>query len=397
MTEIRTPTEEHRDQVADVLRISLNLEHGHRERLGPKLPLERFRCAFEGERVLGVAADRDFRQRFGGRELAMCGIWGVGTLPEHRGAGLATLAVGRLLHEARDRGDALTALYPAILRPYRGLGYELAGTYTEHRVGLDDLPKGGGPLTIEEYEPARDLGQVRACYGRAIDTANGPIDSDDDLWWPERIMGRRNPDELHRAIVARGANGDVEGYASFLYEKEEGDLDIDFRLDCKHLVASTLEGYASLLGYFRGFRGLGRALVFPGPPVEPLAMLVEEQRLKPAWTFRWMLRLLDVKGALEGRGYPPVSGEAVVEVEDGMFPDNRGPWRISAEGGKVEVSSAEGERVRPIPIGTLSSMYSGFLSPFDAARLGLMDGDDPAVSVLARLFAGPAPFMLDWF
>ncbi len=210
-------------------------------------------------------------------------------------------------------------------------------------------------------------------------------------------MGRRNPDESQRAIVARGATGEVEAYSSFLYEKEEGDLDLDFRLDCKHLVASTLEGYASLLEYFRGFRGLGRALVFPGPPVEPLAMLVEEQRLKPAWTFRWMLRLLDVRGALEGRGYPPVSGEAVVAVEDAMFPDNRGPWRIAAEDGKVEVSRTEDAHARPIHIGTLSAMYSGFLSPFDAARLGLTDRDDPAVPVLARLFAGPAPFMLDWF
>ena len=42
-------------------------------------------------------------------------------------------------------------------------------------------------------------------------------------------------------------------------------------------------------------------------------------------------------------------------------------------------------------------MYTGFLSPHDAVRLGLLDGDDPAVAVLARLFAGPAPFMLDWF
>ncbi|WP_410965235.1 sterol carrier protein domain-containing protein [Salmonella sp. SAL4435] len=48
-------------------------------------------------------------------------------------------------------------------------------------------------------------------------------------------------------------------------------------------------------------------------------------------------------------------------------------------------------------MGTFSAIYSGFVSPYDAARLGLLDGDDPAVPVLARLFAGPAPFMYDWF
>jgi predicted acetyltransferase len=397
MTEIRTPAEEHRDQVANVMRVSLNLDRGFLEHRAPKLPLERFRCAFEGERVVGVAADRRFRQRFGGRELEMCGIWGVGTLPERRGSGIATLAVGRLLHEARERGVPLSALYPATVRPYRGLGYELAGTYTEHRVAFDDLPKGGGPLPVEEFDLAGDLDAVRACYRRATEMHNGPIDCDDADWWPERIMGRRMPDELQRAVVARGAAGEIEGYASFVYEKHDGDLDVAFRLSCNHFVAASMEGYASLLAYLRGFRGLGQALVFPGPPADPLALLVEEQRVRPEWTFRWMLRLLDVPAALEGRGYPPVNGDAVIAVEDGTFPENRGPWRISAEGGKVEVAPAEGATVRPMPIGTLSSIYSGFLSPHDAARLGLLDGDDPAVPVLARLFSGPAPFMLDWF
>jgi predicted acetyltransferase len=397
MTEIATPAEEHRDQVANVLHVSLNLGHGFLEHRAPKLPLERFRCAFEGDRVIGVAAERSLRQRFGGRELETSGIWGVGTLPEHRGTGIATRAVGRLLHEARERGAALSALYPATLRPYRGLGYELAGTYTEHRVALDDLPRGGGPLPIEEYDPSRDLDAVRACYRRAMEAHNGLIDCDEPSWWPERIMGNPIPEHLHRAVVARTAHGEVEAYASFVHEKDDGDLDVTFRLACRHLVASSLDGIASLLGYFRGFRGLGRTLQFTGPPADPLAMLVEEQRLRPTWTFRWMLRLLDVRAALQGRGYPPLSGEALVAVEDGMFPDNRGPWRVVARDGTVEVSTAEGAHVRPIPIGIFSAMYSGFLSPFDAARLGIMDADDPAVPVLARLLAGPAPFMLDFF
>ena len=210
-------------------------------------------------------------------------------------------------------------------------------------------------------------------------------------------MGRRSPSDRHRAVVTRAPNGRVAGYASFTLEKDAGHLDVSFKVSCNHLVASSLPGYASLLAYMRGFRGLGQALEFPGPPADPLSIVVEEQRVQPSWTFRWMLRLLDVKAALEARGHPPGSGEAVIAVEDGMFPENRGPWRVVAEDGKVSVTEADGVRVAPIPIGTLSSMYSGYLSPHDAARLGLIDGDDPAVPVLARLFAGPAPYMLDWF
>jgi predicted acetyltransferase len=397
MTEIRTPGEEHRDQIANVMRVSLNLSPAFLERRAPKLPLDRFRCAFEGERVIGVAAARDYRQRFGGRELDMTGIWGVGVLPEHRGSGLASLAVGRLLHEAREHGVPLSALYPAALRPYRALGYEMAGTYTQHRVRIDDLPRGAGAMPVEEYERERDLDAIRACYRRAVEPHTGPIDSDDPAWWPERILAPDDPDHIHRTVVTRGADGEVDGYAAFQYERDDGDLGVSFRLECRQLVASTLGGWSSLLAYFHGYRGLGQNLQFTGPPADPLAMVIEEQRVRPSWSYRWMLRLLDVRAALEGRGYPPVAGEAAIAVEDGLFPENRGPWRIVAEGGKVDVAEAPGTHVRPMPVGTLAAMYSGFLSPFDAVRLGLLDADDPAVPVLARLFAGPAPFMLDFF
>jgi predicted acetyltransferase len=398
--EIRPPTEDERDQVVSVLRASINLPRANLEERGPMIPLSELRCAVEGDRLVSVAAGRSFRQWFGGRELAMSGIWGVGTLPEHRGTGLASRAVGQILTEARESGTALTALYPATLRPYRRLGYELAGTYTEHRVPLDDLPRAvshSDSLDVMEYDPTHDLEEVRSCYRRSIGDANGPIDSDSPAWWPQRIMGYGTKDQNHRAVLARGPDG-VEAYASFVLEKAPGDLDVSFHVECRHFVFSTTRGLASMLGYFRGFRGLGQALQFTGPPADPLAMLVEEQRVKPDWIFRWMLRLLDVPGALTARGYPRVDGEAVIAVEDEMFPDNRGPWKIRADGGAVTVTQAgEGMSPRPIGIGTLSSMYSGYLSPFDAVRLGMLDGDDPAVPFLARLFSGSAPWMHDFF
>jgi predicted acetyltransferase len=87
----------------------------------------------------------------------------------------------------------------------------------------------------------------------------------------------------------------------------------------------------------------------------------------------------------------------VLAVEDALFPENRGPWRVVADGGTVSVSPAPsgGDRVRSISIGTLSSLYSGFLSAADAVALGLVD--EALAQGLARLFGGPAPWMYDFF
>ena len=113
----------------------------------------------------------------------------------------------------------------------------------------------------------------------------------------------------------------------------------------------------------------------------------------PVWTYRWMARCRP--GALSQRGVPPVSGEAVLAVEDGLFPENRGPWLLEADGsGSVAVSPTT-SRAWPVTIGALSAMYSGFLSPFDAVALGQLD--EAQAPFLARLFGGPAPWMHDFF
>jgi hypothetical protein len=37
-------------------------------------------------------------------------------------------------------------------------------------------------------------------------------------------------------------------------------------------------------------------------------------------------------------------------------------------------------------------LFTGYLRPADAVRLGLLDADDPSVDVLSRLLAGPDPW-----
>jgi hypothetical protein len=266
---------------------------------------------------------------------------------------------------------------------------------TRHEIALDDLPRGGsGPLPVEELDLARDLDGVRACYRASVSGHNGPIDSDEDDWWRNRILGPWFSSDLQRAVVARGPDG-IEGYASFTYGPASGAIDFNYSVVCRHLVASTLSGMASLLSYLRAFRGLGVALRFTGPPAAPLALLIEEQRVLPAWTYRWMLRLLDVPAALAGRGYAPVSASFDLVVEDGLFPENRGPWRVVVDDGSASVSQGSGSADAAVSIGTLSSVYSGFLSAWDAAALGLIE---PSMApVLASVFGGPAPWMHDFF
>jgi hypothetical protein len=60
--------------------------------------------------------------------------------------------------------------------------------------------------------------------------------------------------------------------------------------------------------------------------------------------------------------------------------------------GEAKVEPALDHDRRPIPIGALSSLFTGYLRPRDAVGLGLLDADDPAVDALAAMLAGPDPW-----
>ncbi|MFL5767952.1 MAG: enhanced intracellular survival protein Eis [Actinomycetota bacterium] len=397
--EIRTPTEEEREEIASLMSISLNFGQAWAERRAPFFRLGQFLVAVDEGRVVATSAARPFLQWFGGRALPMTGIYAVATLPEHRGGGLASRLVTQHLHRGRNEGAVISALYPAALRPYRRLGYELAGTYTDHRVALSDLPTGRGPLRVEEYRP-EDLDGVRAVFREVMERQNGPIYSELEDWWTERILATSEPGVLFRVVVVRAEDGAVEGFCPFRHGKAGtgSDLDFSFGIETSHLVVRSEAALRSLLAYFRGFRGLGETLQFSGPPADPIALLVDEQKLKPAWTFRWMLRMLDVPGALEARGYPPVSGSVDITLRDPAFQEDDGAtYHLEADAGKVRASRVEAGPGATTSIGTFSSLFTGYTSPADAVRVGALEADDAAVHLLSALFAGPAPWLPEWF
>ena len=121
-------------------------------------------------------------------------------------------------------------------------------------------------------------------------------------------------------------------------------------------------------------------------------MMLADQKISTHFRYRWMLRALDVQGALSGRGYPAIDEEAIIALDDPHFPENAGPWRLVARDGVANVEPAPSANVRPIPIGIFSSLFSGFLRVPDAVRLGYLDPVDPATGALERLFAGADPW-----
>jgi predicted acetyltransferase len=390
--DVRIPVEADREQIARVLSTSLHFPLENALARSPSFPLHDMRCAYVDDQVVATAAEFAFTQWFGGNGLACSGVWGVATEPERRGAGFASACLGTLMDDARRRGTPVTALFPAVIEPYRRLGYELAGTYDEFRVALDALPSiDTHDLPIVELaEVERDQDAIMACYARWLARRNGTIEPD-ATFWRTRLL-ERPWDEWHRAVVARD-EGTITGFATFTRENDSsGHLSFGFGLKCSMLVAEDDRALRALIAYASGYRGLGRWLGWAGPPNDPMTLLVGVQAVTPHDRYRWMLRILDVRGALEGRGYPPIDAEATVAIEDPRYEDNTGVWHIRLSAGEPKVERGSSQARRPVPIAAFSSMFTGYLRPVDAVRIGFLHADDPAVEALDAMLSGPDPW-----
>jgi predicted acetyltransferase len=402
MFEIRPAGEADREGLASVLDLAFNLRRNAEDiqQLGRRL------CAFDGERPVASARPIDYDQWFGGRRVPCAGVAGVAVLPEYRGQGVASLLLRTLLREERARGRVISALYPTATALYRSLGYEFGGLRLQFRAPISDLPASRGSSDVRQME-ASDLDAVMECFSRFASAHNGPVQSPDRDWWHDHVLAPKGGKDLPRAVVV--PNGEaVAGYAGYyLGPWGPGGLGgSSYKVVCDHLVFEQARAMRALLGYFRGFENSAGELAWYGPPsTSPVALAVGSNgfSMKSELT-RWMTRVLDVPLALRARGYPQITGEAVVEIDDKLLPENSGPWLVRADAGRVSVEPAHeapaahrsGAR-KPLPIGLFSALYTGFASAADLVVVGALDEDDERVPFLSALFAGPVPWMPDFF
>jgi predicted acetyltransferase len=393
--EVVTPEGRHIEGMYSVWDLAFNPSTESRAARRPeRVRLDRFLVAIRDGRVLATAMGLPMLQWFGGRPVRTVGVAAVATDPLYRGLGLGSDVVAGLLRKHRDLGRDLATLYPATVPIYRRLGFEYAGVQTRYRVPISALPAPGD--APEVAEAGEEVEPLQASFRRLAERENGLTEGIEEDWWTGRILGRENPSGPATAVATAGP--DPDGYAVFRQEDIRDGW--GYRVACTHLVANTRAAAAALFGYFRRFRGLGQDLSWHGPPTEPLAMLLPEQSLAQVWAFRFMSRILDVKTALEARGYPlDVAGSATISVTDPVLPENTGAFAVEADGGKVRVARLDrGENAGPtLEIGALSTMFTGYLTPAQAVRAGLVDPATPALDLLGRLFAGAAPWMPDFF
>jgi predicted acetyltransferase len=352
--------------------------------------LENVRVLREGRTACAGLLEIPMAHWFGGESVPTVGIAGVGVDPAARGKGLALRLMQACLRDARAAGIAVSSLYPATLTLYRAAGYEIAGHHFRWSVRAADCPRVKNGLELSPIRPEDDLA-IEETYRSFARTQSGYLDRGPYVWNRVRApMG-----ESARGFVVRGEHG-VEGY---VYLSQQGNVSTVQNLQLSDLVALTPAALSSILTLLSEHRSMVERVQWQGAPSNANLYAFSEKVFSIEMKAFWMLRIVHVERALAKRGYPPLDLELKLRVEDDLLTENTATYRLAVKAGSPSVTVLKASESADAELGirALASLYTGFMTPSELARAGLLRAGAATQQKLALLFGGPAPALADYF
>ncbi|MDX2115161.1 MAG: GNAT family N-acetyltransferase [Planctomycetota bacterium] len=351
--------------------------------------------------ALATLAYIPWGQFFCGRRVSAIGIAGVATAPEARGQGLATAMMHDALREMHAMGAAISNLYPATRPLYRRAGYELAGSTFECRVRLRELSTRPGDRTAASLRPAadEDLPRIEALYRERIAERHGAIDRA-HYGWPRVRQPKGEP--AHGFVIEE--HGAITGWIFHLRRDAAPNAHEVYgrnTLAISDVQAYTPAALRRIVAHLADHASMVSDATFDAGPAHPLLTALDEQSFTLQLVHHWMVRILDVRRALLERGYWGARNAALaLDVADELIHSNREPLTLTLENGRPSVTPGHtpGAPSLRLDIRDLAAIYTGYLTPHQAALSGrITASDDTALTTARDIFLAPHPAPADRF
>jgi predicted N-acetyltransferase YhbS len=339
----------------------------------------------DGQALAGVAA-LPMRQNVRGKVHDMAGIASVSTHPAARRRGFVRQLLTRLLHQMRDQGCTVSALYPFRPSFYGRFGYvglPRVRTATFAPEGLSHLLRADLPGTVDRLPMREAFDDYDALTLRLLGERHGFSVYDETRTSEFR--------ERPRWVATARAGGEVVGAVAYRIDGFGGGL-----IAGDLLVTGSL-GRALLLQYFaRHVDQVARVSVTVGVDEVPelwgtdLEVLTQGQVDSPNHNGP-MARLLSVDALT---GTPTTAREAVtVEVVEDEFVAGR--YLISGDGRQLTVEPGRDEPQATLTCAGLSALAYGVLDSVEVVTRGF--GQVEAIAPLDALFPKRMPYLFSDF
>lgn len=340
--------------------------------------LDRALAAYADDRIVGTAGIFTFDLTIPGGRVPAAGVTMVGVHPTHRRRGILTAMMRAQLDAIRERGEPLAILWASEGGIYGRFGYGLASFKASFEIERararfrePQTPRG----TFRLLEPQEATAGCRPVYDRYLGTRAGAF-SRSDGWWPAEFV--HDPERWRRGggpafFLLHESDGVADAYARYRLHPDWDDRGPKGAIDVQEAIALNPVAERELWAYLFSFDLSAKTRAFNVPVDWGVRfMLTEQRRLGMTIGDALWLRLVDLPGALERRGYA-ATDQMVLEVHDAFCPWNDGRWEVDAtpEGAHVGRSDREPDLV--LDAADLGSTYLGGVSFAELAIAGRIE------------------------
>lgn len=394
---LRFATADDLDGIWDVFRLGFGGKEADRAAWNDGLEADRALVAtgHQGE-VAAASHIRRFDQWFGGRLVPLAGFSPVAVLPQYRGRGLGKAVTAGQYPDLKERGEAISGLFPASVELYRSVGFELAGSYLNRRIpaALFSTLRPGAPVSVRRGT-VDDVDAVHRCYERLASRTDGAVTRTSG-WWARRL--RPDLADTNLFVVDHPtAPGEVYGYA--IYRHGKAAPPYDYSVVVAEVQATDADALRALWRVVGSSGSQAPHVEVIGPADDILFLLLGgADPVAVRSEIRWMIRLIDAQGAVAARGWnPTATGRVHLAVRDEHAPWNDGRWILELEAGEGRLRPG-GDGTVELGIGALSCWWSGYASAQALAMAGHVRCADPtALATFNGLGASSPPTLVDFY
>ncbi|MDZ4826900.1 MAG: GNAT family N-acetyltransferase [Actinomycetota bacterium] len=367
----------------------------------PEAELDRTRCAFDGDEMVGCTRQYTFELTMpGGTRIPVAAVSAVAVQPTHRRQGVLTQMIGALHDDARERGEIAAVLTASEGAIYGRFGYGIAtwrlGMEAERRAVRFVAPfADDGRMRMPEQAEAEKI--LPGLYEQA--QARAGMVSRPSYWWPSVFWGwSLGEEKAFFVAVHEDASGTADGYVAYEITGEwNGGLG-DRRLLVWDIQSTSRETHAALWQFVFGIDLVAIVAATNIAVDDPLRLMVADPRRIRAdfvndglWVYP-----LDPAAFLASRTYS-TEGSLVVEVHG---PGSDG-LRLAVDGGP-DGATAKASTASPdltCSVATLGACGLGGNAWSIMYAAGLVEENTPGALRRADVMFStqPAPAMLSDF
>ncbi|ARF83274.1 enhanced intracellular survival protein Eis [Kitasatospora aureofaciens] len=348
------------------------------------------RVALRAGRVVAGGLGLLTNQFFGGAAVPSACLAAGSVAPEERGSRLATSMVRERLRPLRERGAVISTISTVSNGYARHMGWEAPVPVFGWAVSADDLKRSfaTGNLDIEHglTKDALDLQQELARQW------NGPVQRPD--WWSTWTTAKN----ALTAYRFSRAGAPAAGWLSFTTKRSDRH-GID--LVVHDFWASDPDCAASMLAFLGRHNSRAETVQFRRgalPPYPVLLHHLHRHRVTADAWHPWMLRVLDLQGAVRLRGWPAdLDLEIPVEIGDER-PGSSHRYLLRLCAGSADIVPTRTDGAVAFTRGQFAVWYAGGYRSLTAALMsGVYARCDESLTTLIRAANDREPWLPDHF